>query len=194
MRTIYYEIGDITRSPRENDEEGKKVGTAINFILVMLGFCSVSIGVFVFKKKKLFIVFMSVGLVLFAYPFVMHKIYTRDAYNWNIVVHRETDDPQDARVIFVRDIEWITDYEKLKRQRGDVRSFFLDEDTTEKEFVVKGFVPLSIEADIVYGPDQKTIYRDLEGLKAGSYTFTLTFDENDRGSWSVLPSDVVSNN
>ena len=64
----------------------------------------------------------------------------------------------------------------------------LNDKTTAKVWDVKGYIPLSIEAKIVYGRDQYTIYKMFNGLKAGSYTFTLTFNEQDYGNWAIEQS------
>ena len=166
------------------------MGTAINFMLVLLGFCSLSIGIFVYKKKALFVLFLSLGLLLVAYPFIDNHISTLNAYEWNIVVYRKINYSHNPKIIFVRDIQWITDYEKIKRRRGEVRSLLLDKDTTGKEWNVKGYIPISIQADIVYGSDKYKITRNFDGVEAGSYTFTLIFDENDSGRWSIKRNDV----
>jgi hypothetical protein len=164
---------------------------SINFVFVALGFCSVSVGIFLSKRKKLFFPLLALGLVLFMMPFARIAILTSNAYDWTIIVNREFSDTQEPKVIFVRDIEWVTDYEKLKRRRGDLRPFFLNEETTGKERHAKGYIPLAIEAHIVYGSLQYNIYRDLRGLEAGSYTFILTFNEKDVGTWDVVPTGDI---
>ena len=164
--------------------------TAINFILVILGFCSFSIGIFVYKKKALFVLFLSLGLLMFAYPFIDDHISTLDAYEWKIVVYRKINYSHDPKIIFVRNIQWITDYETIKRRRGEVSSFLLKKNITGKEWDVKGYIPISIDADIVYGSDKYKLIKNFYGMEAGSYTFTLTFDEDDRGSWVIKKNDV----
>ena len=159
--------------------------SAINFIIVALGFCSVVVGVIFLKRKKLLFLFVSIGLLMFAFPFVRNAVLTKDAYKWTIVVQRTLTDSGDPKVIFIDDIQWVTDYEKLKLRRGKVGSVLLNGKKTGKVWNVKGYVPLSIAANIVYGRDQIQIWKGLEGMEAGSYTFTLTFDENDRGKWTV---------
>ena len=166
------------------------MGPATNFILVSIGFCSLSIGIFLYKKRVLFISFLSLGLVLLVSPFVLHAYLTRDAYPWKIVVEREMDSSREPRVFFIEKIEWVTDYEQLKRRRGHVGSLVMDEDRTRKEWNIKGYIPLSIQAFILYGSEEHSIYRDLEGSEAGSYTFTLTFDVNDRGTWNIEKTDM----
>ena len=161
------------------------MGIAINFVSVALGFGSIGIGVFVRRKKVLFVSFLCLGLLLIAYPFVADHVATRDAFEWKIVVHREINYSHEPKVIFVSDIEWITDYERIKRKRGDVRSLLLSKDTTDKEWDVKGYIPVSIAADIMYGSEEYKVTRNLRGMEPGSYTFTLTFDEDDRGRWAV---------
>lgn len=161
------------------------MGTVTNFIVVAIGFCTIGIGVYVHKRRALFISLLSIGVLLCAYPFVGHQIATRDAYPWKIVVHREINYSDEPEVIFVSGIEWITDYERLKKQRGHVRSLLLNHDRTGKEWDVKGYIPISIAADVMYGNREFRVTRNLRGMKAGSYTFTLIFDENDVGSWVV---------
>ncbi len=168
------------------------MGTATNFILVILGFCSFSIGIFVYKRKKLLVLFLSLGLLMSAYPFIDNYISTLKAYEWTIMVYRKIDYFHDPKVIFVRSIQWITDYDRIKRRRGEVRSLLLNNDTTEKEWRVKGYIPVSIEADIIYGSDNYKIVKNFGEMEAGSYTFTLFFDEDDRGSWAIEQNDAES--
>lgn len=168
------------------------MGSSINFVSIALALCSFSIGIFLHKKKKLFFLLLSLGLLFVAFPFVNHQILTRGAYEWKIVVLRHTENTDDPRIIFIRDIEWITDYEKLKKKRGRVGSLLLDKDTTGKEWDVKGFIPLYIKANILIGSDNISITRTFKDMPAGSYTFTLTFNEKNRGSWSMKGTDVES--
>jgi hypothetical protein len=160
--------------------------STISAISVAIAFVSIVLGVVFFKKKTLFVVFISIGILLIAFPFVRHFVLTRDAYDWTIVVRRVPPSGRDPRVLFISDIEWITDYEKLKRQRGDVRSYVMAEDTTEKVWNAKGYIPLYIVVDILYGSSTMKIGRNFDGLEAGSYTFTFTFDEEKyRGTWDI---------
>ena len=166
------------------------MGSTIGLVsIVMAGVC-VAVGIFVFKRKKLFVLLLSLGMLLFAFPFVRNYALTRDGYEWTIVVQREIGNSTDPEVIFVSDIEWITDYEKLKRRRGDVGSLLLDKDTTGKVWHVKGYIPLSIRAEVLYGNSTRKISRSFRDLEAGSYTFTLTFNEDDRGTWAIEKNDV----
>ena len=159
--------------------------TATNFILVGIGFISICAGVIFQKKRVLLILFLFVGLLSISYPFVHNYIATRDAYEWKIIVYREIDNSRDPKVIFIRDIEWVTDYERIKGRRGSVRSFFFRRETIRKEFDVKGYIPVSIAANVLYGANDFHITRIMGPVEPGSYTFTLFFDENDRGSWTV---------
>ena len=167
------------------------MGQATNFILVVLGFCSLSAGIFLYKKRTLFISFLALGLVFLVSPFALNLYLTRSAHPWTIVVQREIDSSREPRVFFLQKIEWITDYEQLGGRRGHVGSLLLDEDLTRKEWRVKGYIPISIEAFILYGSDEYSIFRSLDGLEAGSYTFTLSFDVNDSGTWSIEKTDMT---
>jgi len=163
------------------------VASATNIILVALGFASVSAAVVFSRRRPLLVAFVSLGAVFFAAPFALHWYLTRDAYEWTIVVEREVDESADQRVIFVERIEWITDYEALKRQRGHVRSLLLDDDTTRKVWQVKGYVPVSIRAELLVGSSEVVFTRNFRDRGPGSYTFVLTIDENDFGAWSIEP-------
>ena len=165
------------------------MGSITHLISIVLGFVSVLIGVFSRKKKWLFYPLIALGIILCAYPFINYSLLTGDAYDWKIVVSRELDAAGDPKVIFIQDIEWITDYRILKKRRGYVRSLLLDEDTTRKVWKVHGYIPVAIDADIIYGTGKYTITRNFSGLPPGSYTFTLKFDENDVGMWSIEATD-----
>jgi len=162
---------------------------ATSFILVAIGFVSVSVGIILYRKRTLLILFVALGLALFAVPFALHAYYTRDAYEWTIVVERDVAEMDDPRVVFIQQIEWITDYEELKRQRGRVRSLILDEETTRKVWHVKGYEPVAIRAEVLAGSDEIGITRNFSGIGPGGYTFTLSFDENDVGTWSIEARD-----
>ena len=129
---------------------------------------------------------------MFAYPFIDNHISTLKAYEWKIVVYRNINYSHDPKIIFVRNIQWITDYETITRRRGAVSSLLLNNNKTGKEWNVKGYIPISIEADIAYGSDKYKLTKIFYGMEAGSYTFTLTFDENDRGSWTIKKEDFES--
>ena len=159
----------------------------INITFVVLAFVSVCMGIIFSKRKKLLISFVLIGLFLIAAPFARFRILTSDAYDWTIVVERKIDASKGPKVIYIDQIEWITDYEKLKRQRGHTRSYLLNDKSTGKVWNVKGYIPLSIKAKIGYGQSQHTVSKVFRGLEAGSYTFTLTFDENGIGSWALEP-------
>ena len=159
--------------------------TATNFLLVLSGFISICVGVVLYKKRALLVTFLCIGLLLAAYPFVDHYIATRGAYDWTIVVDRTINRSGDTKVIFIRSIQWITDYESINGWRGETRSALLNEDKTNKEWHVKGYKPISIVANILYGASKYRISRNFRSLDAGSYTFALTFDENDVGTWSI---------
>jgi hypothetical protein len=165
--------------------------SATNFLIVVLGTCSITIGAFVFRKRKLFVLLVSLGILMLAYPFVRHHVLTRDAYEWTIIVHRELGDSQEHKPIFIDSIEWITDYEKLKKQRRSVGSFMLNKDKTGKEWKAKGYIPVAISADVLYGRIDFKITRNLAEMDPGRYTFTLTFDENDVGIWAVSQNAVA---
>ena len=165
------------------------MGSTIGIVSMVLAGICVAVGIYVFKRKPLFITFLALGALFFALPFVRYAVLTRDAYEWTIVVQRELGDATDPEVIFISDIEWITDYEELKRIRGRVGSLLLDADTTGKTWKVKGYIPLSIRAEIMYGSDEFGISRTFSELEAGSYTFTLSFAENDRGRWDIEKND-----
>ena len=165
------------------------MGSTIHLISIVLGFTSILMGVFSRKKKWLFYSLVALGIILCAYPFVNYSLLTGDSYEWKIVVNRELDTSGEPKIIFVQDIEWITDYRVLKRRRGYVYSLLLDEDTTHKVWKVRGYIPVAIDADIIYGAGEYTITRNFNELPPGSYTFTLTFDENDVGMWSFEATD-----
>lgn len=159
--------------------------TATNFILVAVGFLSVSIGVFLYRRRTLFVLFIVIGLLLFTIPFVRNWYLTRDAYEWKIVVERSITESGEPSAIVVQEIEWITSYENLARQRGRVRSLVLDQDTTRGEWRVRGFEPIAIRAEILYGSDEIALTRNFKALDPGEYTFTLSFDENGIGRWHI---------
>jgi hypothetical protein len=171
--------------PCEGEEQ---LTVATNFVLVAIGFVSLSVGVIVYKKRKLFVLFVALGLVLFTVPFVRHWYYTRDAYEWTIAVERDVAEAGDPETIFIERIEWITDYEVLKRQRGDVRSLILNEETTSKEWNVRGFTPVAIRAEVLAGSNEFAVTRNFTDLDPGRYTFTLEFDEQDVPRWQIEPS------
>jgi hypothetical protein len=165
------------------------MGSTVGLVsMVAAGVCA-AIGIFLFRRKKLFALLLGLAALFLALPFVRYAVLTRDAYDWTIVVRREMPGDSDARVIYIREIQWITDYEILKRVRGDVGSLLLNKDRTGKTWTAKGYIPLSIRADVLYGSDNAAISRSFSGLEAGSYTFTLTFDENDSGSWDIRQTD-----
>lgn len=157
-----------------------------NIILVALAFLSVSTGVLLHKKRRFLLAFIAIGVLLFIAPFVLHRYHTRNAYEWTIVAERTVEGTDDPQVIFIHRIEWITNYEVLTRQRGHVRSVSLDGDTVRKVWHVRGYEPVAIRAEIVYGHDEIALTRNFSGLEPGAYTFTLAFDVNDEGSWSFV--------
>jgi hypothetical protein len=158
-------------------------------ILVAAGFVVISAAIFLKKYRIVFISLLSAAFILFAAPFYLHWYYTRDAYEWKIVVERDLGDIEDPEVIYIDRIEWITDYEVLKRQRHHVGSLILDDETTYKEWRAKGYIPVGIRASILFGSNEVGVSRSFNNLGAGSYLLTLKFNENDVGIWSIEPWD-----
>ena len=157
----------------------------INIILFGLGFLSVCAAVILRERRTLLNILIAVALLFLVAPFVRQAYLTRDAYEWTVVAERTLGDAEEQRVIYVQRIEWITDYEVLKRQRGHVRSLVLDDETTRGEWTVKGYVPVQIRAEILYRSYEYVITRNYPDLEPGSYVFTLSFDEEDVGRWDV---------
>ena len=165
------------------------MGSIAHPISIVLGFASILIGFFTREKKWFLYSFVALGIILCAYPFINYTLLTGDSYEWKIVVNRELDASGEPEVIYIQDIEWITDYRVLKKWRGYVRSLLLNENTTRKVWTVRGYIPVAIDADILYGTGEYMITRNFGGLPPGSYTFTLTFDKNDMGMWSIEATD-----
>jgi len=161
------------------------MGSATHFVSIALALVAFAAAAFLFKRKAFFVLFLVLGALLVAFPFVNTAVATSGAYEWKIVVQREIAEGSDPTVIFIQDIEWITEYPRIERHRDDVRSLILDEDTVGKEWDAKGYIPLSIRAEILYGSNNIGVTRTFRELAPGSYTFTLTFNENDQGSWTV---------
>lgn len=159
-----------------------------NAILVAAGFISIAIGVFFHRKRNFLIACIAVAVVLLVAPFVRYWSLTRDAYDWTIVVERDLGTVENPRGIFVDRIEWITDYERLKRQRGHVGSLPLNSETIRKVWHVKGYIPVEIRVVMLIGSDTVGITRMLSDLPPGEYTFTLTIDPQDVPHWDYQPS------
>lgn len=156
-----------------------------NIILVAIGFCSVAAAIFLSKRRLLFVALLSLGVLLGLSPLALDRYLTRDSYDWHIVVERELPETGEPRVIFIQHVEWISNYELRERKRRRTGSVLLNAERTTKTWKVGGYEPVAIEARVLYGSDEFSIIRNFDGLEAGRYTFTLTFDENDRGRWSV---------